>query len=404
LRGSKPGACAGRQAARVRYRERSPAWSRRFVCDGKVRKLFNRTTCEALLACQNLSTALQSFKKGARRILHPVTGVTGVPAEWKRAELLAAAHDFAAPVKPNDGEVAMTAETIAKALGGHRAGATWMARCPVHDDSSPSLAIGTGKHSKVLVHCHAGCDQRDVIAALIERGLWDATGKCRGGIARTHRMSLEREPDPDARARTEAALAIWRASHDIVGSLAETYLRSRGIVLSPLLCLRFHPGLKHASGGVWPAMVALVVHGQTGEALGIHRTFLARDGHGKAPVDLPKMMLGPCRGGVVQLAEPGDVLMVGEGIETCLAAMQATGKPAWAALSTSGLRSLDLPRAIAKVIVLADGDAPGEAAAQDCARRWQLEGRSIRIARPPSGMDFNDLLKPCNSTLPEDAQ
>jgi putative DNA primase/helicase len=108
--------------------------------------------------------------------------------------------------------------------------------------------------------------------------------------------------------------------------------------------LRFHPGLKHASGGVWPAMVALVVHGETGEALAVHHTFLARDGHGKAPVDPPKMMLGPCRGGVVRLGGPGDVLMVGEGIETCLAAMQTTGKPAWAALSTSGLRSLDLPR------------------------------------------------------------
>jgi putative DNA primase/helicase len=55
------------------------------------------------------------------------------------------------------------------------------------------------------------------------------------------------------------------------------------------------------------------------------------------------MMLGPCRGGVVRLGEPSDVLMIGEGIETCLAAMQAAGNPAWAALSTSGLRSLDLP-------------------------------------------------------------
>jgi len=48
--------------------------------------------------------------------------------------------------------------------------------------------------------------------------------------------------------------------------------------------------------------------------------------------------------------------------------------------------------------VLADGDEPGEAAAQDCARRWQREGRRVRIARPPQGMDFNDLLKrgaPC---------
>lgn len=298
----------------------------------------------------------------------------------------------------------MTAETIAKALGGHRAGATWMARCPAHDDSSPSLAISAGPNGKVLVRCHAGCDQRDVIAALSERGLWDATGKRHGGIARTHRKIFEREPDPDAKARSDAALAIWRTSHDIAGSPAETYLRSRGITLSPLPSLRFHPGLKHASGGVWPAMVALVVHGVTGEARAVHRTFLAHDGHGKAPVDPPKMMLGPCRGGVVRLGEPGNVLMVGEGIETCLAAMQATGKPAWAALSTSGLRSLDLPRAIVEVIVLADGDAPGEAAAQHCARRWQREGRSVRIARPPSGMDFNDLLKARNLASSEGAQ
>lgn len=298
----------------------------------------------------------------------------------------------------------MTAETIAKALGGHRAGASWMARCPAHDDSSPSLAISAGSNGKALVRCHAGCDQSDVIAALIERGLWDATGKRPGGIARKHRKNLEREPDPDAKARTEAALAIWRASQDIAGSLGETYLRSRGLALSPLPSLRFHPGLKHASGGIWPAMVALVVDGETGEALAVHRTFLARNGHGKAPIDPPKMMLGPCRGGVVRLDEPGDVLMVGEGIETCLAAMQATGKPAWAALSTSGLRSLDLRRAIVEVIVLADGDAPGEAAAQHCARRWQREGRSVRIARPPSGMDFNDLLKARNLASSEGAQ
>ena len=56
--------------------------------------------------------------------------------------------------------------------------------------------------------------------------------------------------------------------------------------------------------------------------------------------------------------------MVGEGIETCLAAMQATGHPTWAALSTSGLRSLDLPKDVRDVIVLADGDDAGEAAAR----------------------------------------
>lgn len=41
----------------------------------------------------------------ARQILHNATGLFGVLAEWRRAELLAAANDCAAPVEPNDGEV-----------------------------------------------------------------------------------------------------------------------------------------------------------------------------------------------------------------------------------------------------------------------------------------------------------
>jgi putative DNA primase/helicase len=104
------------------------------------------------------------------------------------------------------------------------------------------------------------------------------------------------------------------------------------------------------------------------------------------------MMLGPCRGGAVRLADPGDVLMIGEGIETCLAAMEATGHPAWAALSTSGLRTLDRPKDVRDVIVLADGDQAGEMAAQECAVRWRRQGRRVRIACPPQGMDFNDML------------
>ena len=38
------------------------------------------------------------------------------------------------------------------------------------------------------------------------------------------------------------------------------------------------------------------------------------------------------------------------------------------------------------------------------ARRWKREGRRVRIARPPQGMDFNDLLKAHNHSLTEGAQ
>jgi hypothetical protein len=286
----------------------------------------------------------------------------------------------------------MSAESLARALSGRKAGAAWMARCPVHDDREPSLSITDARNGKVLVRCHAGCDQRDVIAALRARGAWDADARRPTRFSCKPYRPLPAEPDGDAIKRTEAALAIWHGAQSAEGTPVEIYLRSRGLVLPIPLSIRFHAGLKHPSGGVWPAMVALVTHGAHSKPIGIHRAFLARGGAGKAPVEPAKMMLGPCRGGAVRLAEPHDVLMVGEGIETCLAAMQASGHPVWAALSTSGLRALDLPHAVRDVIVLADGDDPGEAAAQDCAWRWKREGRRVRIARPPQGTDFNDLL------------
>jgi putative DNA primase/helicase len=286
----------------------------------------------------------------------------------------------------------MKAEAIAKALGGRKAGGGWMARCPAHDDREPSLSIRDAEDGKVLVRCHAGCDQGRVIAALRSRGLW---GEKRYHHRRFNRfvphITTNDEPDRDEVNRSEAALAIWYSATPAGSTLVETYLVSRGLHLPPPSTLRFH-SLKHPSGGIWPAMVGLVTQGTDGKPVAIHRTYLARDGAGKAPVDPQKMMFGPCRGGAVWLGLPRDVLMVGEGIESCLAAMVATGDPAWAALSTSGLRALDLPGGVREVIVLADGDDPGEAAARDCAWRWRREGRRVRIARPPGGMDFNDLL------------
>lgn len=285
----------------------------------------------------------------------------------------------------------MKAESIVKALAGRKAGGGWMARCPAHDDRKPSLSIRDTGDAKVLVRCHAGCDQERVIAALRSRGLWGRNGD-RQFMRIGPRIPANDRPKRDGTERSEAALAIWQASTPAGGTVVETYLASRGLHLPPPPALRFHTGLKLPSGGTWPAMVALVTRGADDTPLAIHRTFLARGGSGKAPVDPQKMMLGPCRGGAVRLATPGDVLMVGEGIETCLAAMQATGHPVWAALSTSGLRALDLPSQVRDVIVLADGDAPGEAAAQECAWRWKRQGRRVRVARPPQGLDFNDLL------------
>jgi hypothetical protein len=68
----------------------------------------------------------------------------------------------------------VNAEEIANSLCGCRkiAGSKWIACCPAHNDKNPSLSI-TQTHDKVLVHCFAGCEQRDVLRALTELGLWN---------------------------------------------------------------------------------------------------------------------------------------------------------------------------------------------------------------------------------------
>jgi putative DNA primase/helicase len=286
----------------------------------------------------------------------------------------------------------MTGEEMAQALGGGKVGGKWIARCPGHDDRKPSLSICEADDGKVLIKCFAGCEQAQVIAALRARGLWPNNDRFQAKTIRPpSRQPSHRQRDGEAD-RTSAALKIWRSAAPAANTLVETYLQSRGIDTTPPTSLRFHPALQHPSGGLWPCMVALVTDGVERAPLAIHRTYLARDGAGKAPIEPQKLMLGPCRGGVVRLAQPGALLMIGEGIETCLSAMQATGHPVWAALSTSGLRSLNLPNGERDIIILTDADKAGEAAAKDSARRWVREGRRVRIAIPPRGMDFNDML------------
>jgi len=41
----------------------------------------------------------------------------------------------------------------------------WSARCPAHDDRSPSLTI-RDIGDRILIHCHAGCATEDVLAVV----------------------------------------------------------------------------------------------------------------------------------------------------------------------------------------------------------------------------------------------
>jgi putative DNA primase/helicase len=58
----------------------------------------------------------------------------------------------------------LTFEEIIEKFQARRVGSSWMARCPAHEDSNPSLSIDDGDKG-ILLHCHAGCNVRDILGA-----------------------------------------------------------------------------------------------------------------------------------------------------------------------------------------------------------------------------------------------
>ena len=69
---------------------------------------------------------------------------------------------------------AMNAHELTDRLGGrwHSGRQYGSARCPVHNDHTPSLSISDGNDGKLLVKCHTGCAQATLVDELKTRGLW----------------------------------------------------------------------------------------------------------------------------------------------------------------------------------------------------------------------------------------
>jgi putative DNA primase/helicase len=289
---------------------------------------------------------------------------------------------------PNDG-----VREIVRALRGQWHGEYGMACCPAHHDRKPSLSIRE-RDGRLRFRCFAGCPPAKVESALRSRGLLRGSSYSRLDT-RFSRQLVSNDLRADDLRGTQYGLQILNESASIAGTGGERYLRNRGIKVPIPDVLTFHSALKHVpSGKVYPAVIALVTDGVTDMPRGIHRTYLSPDGTGKAPVVPDKMMLGPSGGCAVRLRVAPGPLLIGEGIETCLSVMQATGHATWAALSAPGVRALDLPPDAQDIILIPDRDDTGAGmeAARHAAHRWVRQGRHVRIAEAPAGLDFNDVL------------
>jgi hypothetical protein len=179
------------------------------------------------------------------------------------------------------------------------------------------------------------------------------------------------------------AREIWEASQPAAGTLVEQYLRSRAITLAIPPTLRFHPGLRHPSGLIAPAMVALV-QDLDGRPTAILRTWLRKPifgtSIGKADLEPNKMALGPITGSAVRLGHSRPKVALAEGIETALSVRQMTGLVCWAGMG-GNLAGVLLPPEVREVVLAVDGDQAGADYARTLTRRFK--DRRVRLLAAP---------------------
>ena len=184
-------------------------------------------------------------------------------------------------------------------------------------------------------------------------------------------------------------------SGPLKGSLAATYLRGRGITdLRDTGALKFHPNCYYRGQGedqpeTWPAMVAAVTD-EGGKVTAVHRTWLARDGSSKAPVDTQRKAMGDLLGHAVRFGVAKEVMAAGEGIETVLSLRQALPKmPMVAALSAGHLAALLFPANLRRLYIVRDNDPAGDGARDSLIARAHEVGIEAITLSPMLG-DFND--------------
>lgn len=299
----------------------------------------------------------------------------------------------------------MTLQELAWALGGDVYGRQVLAPGPGHSPRDRSLSVWlTNDADGFRIHSHAGDDWRlcrDCVRAKLGLPVW------RPGDGQDRRVhpeqvrkfdravldaeAAERRRSEDDLLRIKRARAIWDGAVDPRGTLAEHYLRRHRMLDLPDdlagPVLRFHPGApwrdENAGQTVFiPALIALFRSVDDDSITAVHRIALNAGGN-KAG----RRMIGLVHRSAIKLAAPTDRLVIGEGVETCMAAQQLGHKPAWALGSVGAISGFPVLADVQCLDVLAETGTASEEAVRICADRWHRAGKRVRVIHPDDGCD-----------------
>jgi hypothetical protein len=295
------------------------------------------------------------------------------------------------------------AELVGRVVDLKRAHGELKGLCPFHKERTPSFTVAPAKGFYHCFGCGAHGTAIDFVMAVYNLEFKAAVDHILGAPSSedsdkrqasqpaplVDRGDLDRETleARERQVRIGKALAIWRSAQDPHGTAAEAYVRGRGYTWPIPASLRYHRAVWHPFAAEnFPALVA-GVQGPDRRFSGVWRIYLTADGD-KAPVENAKLGLGAVAGGAVRLGPPARRLYVTEGIETALAVRQVdVGRIVWAALSTTGLRRLELPPMVRELVIVADRDPAGLEAASACAENHRADGVDVFVVDQVGGLD-----------------
>jgi hypothetical protein len=221
-----------------------------------------------------------------------------------------------------------------------------MARCPAHDDDEPSLKVSVGDSGKLLLHCHAGCEQTDVLTAI------DATPQMLDPLREERRDEPEGEWTPRG-----PAVAVY-PYYDEQETLLFQVLRTASKDF-----LQRRPDPTRKSGYAW-----------------------SLDGVRRVLYRLPQ---------VISALADGHTVWIPEG-EKDVHSLEALGLVATCSPGGAGKWRDEYAEVFpesAHVVVIADNDKPGQAHARAVATSLSARGVRVQIREAKVGKDVTDHLQ-----------
>lgn len=294
----------------------------------------------------------------------------------------------------------MNLRSIARALGGEVSNGQVLAPGPGHrspKDRSMWTRLSPTAPDGILCGSFSGNGWQTCKDHIRQRlGLPAFHDKAATPVLSRERPPRPIAPDPHEIRNREAATRIW-SSRDPRGTSVSTYLKIRRLALQAGTSgnvLRFHPECPWREGDRTirvPAMIAALRTIETNEIVGIHRTRLINGGK-----KVDRRMLGTAAGAAIKIDADENVtmgLVIGEGIETCLAARKIGFKPIWALGSCGAIATFPVLPGIDAVTLLAENDEASLRAVNECAARWHTGSREVIIIDPLAGSDVNDAIR-----------